>query len=64
VAGLVCPIGAQGSADKRPEVIAAFVAAEIMARLTQPDAQTRTPVAPDRASPENAFGPNDPPRKD
>jgi xanthine dehydrogenase accessory factor len=34
VARLVCPIGAGGSADKRPEVIAAFVAAEVMARLT------------------------------
>jgi xanthine dehydrogenase accessory factor len=33
-ARLICPIGAQGSADKRPEVIAAFVAAEVMARLT------------------------------
>jgi xanthine dehydrogenase accessory factor len=32
--GLTCPIGAQGSADKRPEVIAAFVAAEVMAVLT------------------------------
>ena len=27
---LVCPIGAAGRPDKRPEVIAAFVAAEIM----------------------------------
>ena len=31
---LVCPIGAQGSGDKRPEVIAAFVTAEVIARLT------------------------------
>ena len=31
---LVCPIGATGSADKRPEVIAAFVAAEVMTALT------------------------------
>lgn len=31
-AGLTCPIGA-GIRDKRPEVIAAFTAAEIMARL-------------------------------
>lgn len=31
---LTCPIGANGSADKRPEVIAAFVAAEIMTALT------------------------------
>ncbi len=29
-AGLVCPIGASGRPDKRPEVIAAFVAAEIL----------------------------------
>jgi xanthine dehydrogenase accessory factor len=27
---LVCPIGAAGRPDKRPEVIAAFVAAEVM----------------------------------
>lgn len=33
-AALVCPIGAQGSADKRPQVIAAFVAAEVIAALT------------------------------
>lgn len=31
---LVCPIGSQGSPDKRPEVIAAFAAAEVIARLT------------------------------
>ncbi len=31
---LVCPIGATHSADKRPEVIAAFVAAEIIGVLT------------------------------
>lgn len=32
---LVCPIGAAGSGDKRPEVIAAFVTAEVMAALAQ-----------------------------
>jgi len=32
--GLICPMGAQGSKDKRPEVIAAFVAAEVIAALT------------------------------
>lgn len=32
---LTCPIGAGGSSDKRPEVIAAFTAAELIARLTQ-----------------------------
>lgn len=31
---LNCPIGASGSSDKRPSVIAAFVAAEIIAELT------------------------------
>jgi len=31
---LVCPIGESGSKDKRPEVIAALVAAEVIARLT------------------------------
>lgn len=40
---LVCPIGATGSHDKRPEVIAAFVAAEVMAALTR-DATHTTPV--------------------
>lgn len=33
--GLTCPIGAGGSDDKRPEVIAAFVVAEVMAALTR-----------------------------
>ncbi|NHF74118.1 xanthine dehydrogenase accessory protein XdhC [Paracoccus xiamenensis] len=33
-AGLTCPIGAGFSADKRPELIAVFTAAEIAARLT------------------------------
>ena len=33
-AGLTCPIGAGGSRDKRPAVIAAFVLAEVMAALT------------------------------
>lgn len=32
---LTCPIGAGFSHDKRPEIIAAFTAAEIIARLTQ-----------------------------
>jgi xanthine dehydrogenase accessory factor len=32
-AALVCPIGAAGAGDKRPEVIAAFVAAEILGRF-------------------------------
>ncbi|WP_424932405.1 xanthine dehydrogenase accessory protein XdhC [Amaricoccus macauensis] len=32
---LVCPIGAVGRGDKRPEVIAAFVVAEVMAALTE-----------------------------
>ncbi len=31
---LICPIGASGSRDKRPSVIAAFVVAEVMAELT------------------------------
>lgn len=31
---LICPIGANGSRDKRPGVIAAFVVAEVMAELT------------------------------
>lgn len=31
--GLVCPIGVAGRPDKRPEVIAAFVATEILGRL-------------------------------
>jgi xanthine dehydrogenase accessory factor len=37
---LVCPIGASGSRDKRPSVIAAFVAAEVMADLTSETAAT------------------------
>jgi xanthine dehydrogenase accessory factor len=38
-AALVCPIGAAGSADKRPAVIAAFVAAELMQCLTTAPAE-------------------------
>lgn len=40
---LVCPIGASASRDKRPEVIAAFVAAEVVAALTC-DVHQTTPV--------------------
>lgn len=36
IAGLTCPIGPSASTDKRPEVIAAFVVAEVMTRLTAP----------------------------
>ena len=32
--GLTCPIGAGGSRDKRPAVIAAFVVADVIAALT------------------------------
>ncbi|EPX80318.1 xanthine dehydrogenase accessory protein XdhC [Litoreibacter arenae] len=35
ISGLTCPIGANASADKRPEIIAAFVAAEVMTCLTK-----------------------------
>jgi xanthine dehydrogenase accessory factor len=41
-APLVCPIGAAGRPDKRPEVIAAFVAAEILTSLAT--WQARTPA--------------------
>lgn len=41
-APLICPIGATGSHDKRPEVIAAFVAAEILTRLTTIQAKKKT----------------------
>jgi len=37
---LKCPIGASGSRDKRPSVIAAFVVAEVMAELTSETAAT------------------------
>ena len=43
---LKCPIGASGSRDKRPSVIAAFVVAEVMAELTSETAVT----APTRAT--------------
>ena len=38
---LTCPIGAAGSRDKRPAVIAAFVVAEVMAALTAGTAKAR-----------------------
>ncbi|WP_405405940.1 xanthine dehydrogenase accessory protein XdhC [Paracoccus sp. Ld10] len=39
-AALTCPIGAGFSRDKRPEIIAAFTAAELMARLTASSLKT------------------------
>lgn len=42
---LHCPIGANGSSDKRPSVIAAFVVAEIIAELTTGSAAVATPEA-------------------
>ncbi len=48
---LRCPIGASGSRDKRPSVIAAFVVAEVMAELTSetaataPTGATKVPLA-------------------
>lgn len=41
---LVCPIGAAGRPDKRPEVIAAFVAAEIMKEIAAWRDRSRTAV--------------------
>lgn len=46
-APLVCPMGAAGSGDKRPEVIAAFVAAEVIGRLTE--ARAAGDAAPQQA---------------
>ncbi len=43
---LNCPIGASGSRDKRPSVIAAFVAAEVMAELTSETTATALHRAP------------------
>lgn len=42
---LVCPMGVTHSADKRPEVIATFVAAELMEILTQKDQEMKTVTA-------------------
>ncbi|MCK0150140.1 xanthine dehydrogenase accessory protein XdhC [Marivita sp. S6314] len=44
---LNCPIGASGSRDKRPSVIAAFVAAEVMAELTSETAAAAPQWAPE-----------------
>ncbi|WP_120499188.1 xanthine dehydrogenase accessory protein XdhC [Roseovarius sp. EL26] len=49
---LTCPIGAQGSQNKQPSVIAAFVVAEVMAELTS-DAATSLPK---KARKERAAG--------
>lgn len=40
LAALVCPIGDRGVRDKRPEVIAALVAAEVVEKLLHPMPQT------------------------
>ncbi|WP_299850238.1 xanthine dehydrogenase accessory protein XdhC [uncultured Roseovarius sp.] len=42
--GLTCPIGVNGSSDKRPEIIAAFVVAEVMTALTC-DTENSAPLA-------------------
>lgn len=42
---LACPIGKQTSGDKRPEVIASFVAAEIIAHLTTDGTTNKTAPA-------------------
>ncbi len=45
---LVCPMGTQGSKDKRPEVIAAFVAAEVIGVLTDEKVPgERSPAQPE-----------------
>ena len=46
---LVSPIGAAGRPDKRPEVIAAFVAAEIMQHLIRWQARHRAPAGSQKA---------------
>ncbi|SFT57710.1 xanthine dehydrogenase accessory protein XdhC [Sedimentitalea nanhaiensis] len=46
---LICPIGASGSRDKRPGVIAAFVAAEVIAKLTSETAATTPQGNKDRS---------------
>ncbi|MEL7211827.1 MAG: xanthine dehydrogenase accessory protein XdhC [Pseudomonadota bacterium] len=46
-APLACPMGAQGSPDKRPEVIASFIVAEVMSALT-----ADTPAESAKASPQ------------
>lgn len=38
---LICPIGASSCRDKRPEIIAAFTAAEVIARVTAPISLSR-----------------------
>lgn len=56
---LICPIGASGSRDKRPSVIAAFVAAEVIAELTyEPaaSAPTRSIDLPKTGSQPDAEG--------
>ena len=55
---LNCPIGASGSRDKRPSVIAAFVAAEVIAELTSETAATAplgAPRAPEKGDQPDAM---------
>ena len=56
---LNCPIGASGSRDKRPSVIASFVVAEVMAELTSETAApalNRAPKAPMPGHQQNRKG--------
>ncbi|MEP3634119.1 MAG: xanthine dehydrogenase accessory protein XdhC [Shimia thalassica] len=50
VASLICPIGAGGSRDKRPSVIAAQVAAEVITVLTSEPAAASAPKGADEPS--------------
>ena len=60
-AALTCPIGPTGSTDKRPEVIAAFVVAEVMTCLTVPAVRQAIPTVaqnqfPQRSPEEGGVG--------
>lgn len=50
---LTCPIGSSGSADKRPSVIASFVVAEIIAKLTSEPAEAE--IEPGFDLPDNGL---------
>ena len=51
---LTCPIGPTQSADKRPEVIAAFVVAEVMTRLTGPAPRPTSPSHQQNQTPQRS----------
>lgn len=56
ISALTCPIGAPASGDKRPEVIASLVVAEVMTSLTTPVPTSKQNKSPHRSPEKGGAG--------